>query len=96
MSFLRQVLDDISMPRTRFKERHLRRRYFKATELMINFGAGSRGKSGWVNVDAQAIQGVNSVFDCSKKQPFPDGSARYIFSEHFLEHIDYYETAPFF
>ena len=96
MIFWRQILDEITIPRTKFKERVLRRRYIKATDLMINFGAGARGKSGWVNVDAQAVKGVNCVFDCGKKQPFPDGSARCIFSEHFLEHIDYYETAPFF
>lgn len=96
ISLWRQVLDEISMPRTKYKERLLRHRYINATDLMINFGAGSRGKSGWVNVDAQSAAGVNCVFDCEKKQPFPDGSARCIFSEHFLEHIDYYETAPFF
>ncbi len=96
MVFWRMILDDFTKPRSKFKERLLRRQYFNASNLMINFGAGSRGKSGWVNVDAQAVKGVNCVFDCGKKQPFPDGSARCIFSEHFLEHVDYYETAPFF
>jgi predicted SAM-dependent methyltransferase len=96
LSFWRKYFDEITMPREKYRERNLRRKYINSDNLLINYGAGSRGKPGWINVDAQAVDSVNCVFDCSKKQPFPNGSARGVFTEHFLEHIDFYETAPFF
>jgi len=36
------------------------------------------------------------VYDCRKHLPFDDNSVRYIFSEHFFEHVDYCEEVPFF
>jgi predicted SAM-dependent methyltransferase len=96
MSFWHKIHDEITMPRIKYNDRILRRKYLKATNLMINFGAGSHGKFGWINVDAHSGEGINCVLDCSNKQPFTDASVRCIFSEHFFEHIDYYTTAPFF
>ena len=40
--------------------------------------------------------GVNCVHDCRYGLPFPDGSVRGIFSEHFFEHLDYIDDAPAF
>lgn len=72
------------------------RRYRNATDLRVNIGCGSRGHSGWVNVDFMPLPSVNCVYDCRKRLPFPDGSVRMIFTEHFFEHIDYTEEAPYF
>jgi predicted SAM-dependent methyltransferase len=50
----------------------------------------------WVNLDLFPFPGVNCLYDCRKGLPFPDDSAKWIFTEHFLEHIDYLEEVPSF
>jgi len=66
------------------------------TGLLVNIGAGSSGRKGWVNIDGFKLRNVNCVFDARKKLPFADGSVRGIFSEHFFEHLDYTEEVPYF
>lgn len=64
--------------------------------LLVNVGCGQTGKPGWVNVDIDQFPGVNCVYDCRKCLPFTDGSVKGIFTEHFFEHLDYTEEAPYF
>jgi predicted SAM-dependent methyltransferase len=40
------------------------------------------------------MESVNCVWDCRRSLPFDDNSVRYIFSEHFFEHLDYTEEIP--
>ncbi len=82
--------------RTRLNRKRVRKRYAGACDLLVNLGAGKEGHAGWVNVDLYPYAGINCVFDCRKELPFPDGSVRAIFCEHFFEHIDYTEEVPFF
>ncbi|NJO06324.1 MAG: methyltransferase domain-containing protein [Chloroflexaceae bacterium] len=42
------------------------------------------------------MPGITCVYDCRKHLPFPDGSVRGIFCEHFFEHLDYTEEVPIF
>ena len=74
----------------------VRRRYKDRRNLSVNIGPGLSAKSGWENVDIFKFPGVNCIYDCRKGLPFPDGSVRCIFTEHFFEHIDYLEEAPLF
>ncbi len=74
----------------------VRRRFLRSRDLLVNVGAGRHGRPGWVNVDPFPAGGVNCVYDCRKSLPFPDGSVRGIFAEHFFEHIDHTEEAPAF
>jgi predicted SAM-dependent methyltransferase len=76
--------------------RNLVKRYSQANDLLINLGAGERGKPGWVNVDVGPWPSLNCVWDCRNGLPFPDNSVKGIFCEHFLEHLDYKEEAPAF
>ncbi len=69
-------------------------RYKDASDLLVNLGAGNKGKPGWVNVDSYPFTGINCVYDCRKHLPFPDESVKGIFCEHFFEHIDYTEEVP--
>ena len=71
-------------------------RYRSAKDLLVNIGCGSEGLDGWVNIDCYPAQGVSLVRDCRTAIPLSSGSARGIFTEHFLEHLDYYEEAPRF
>jgi|SRR5579864_2817377 len=74
----------------------VRRFYQDRRNLSVNIGPGLFAKAGWVNIDIFKFSGVNCVYDCRKELPFADGAVRCIFTEHFFEHIDYLEEAPFF
>jgi SAM-dependent methyltransferase len=54
----------------------------------INLGCGTNKLAGWKNHDAEV--------DISRTLPFGDGSASYMFAEHVVEHIDYYQAINFF
>jgi len=80
----------------RWSRRRIDPRYVSAKNLMVNVGSGSHGLEGWVNIDCYPEPGVTCVRDCRTALPLPSTSARGIFTEHFLEHLDYYEEAPRF
>ena len=88
--------EEIRLAWLRFKNRGLVKRFQTSNNLLVNLGAGDKGRSGWINVDTVKREGVNCVYDCRKKLPFPDNSVRAIFCEHFFEHIDYTEEIPHF
>lgn len=71
-------------------------RYTLAKDLLVNIGCGSNGLPGWVNIDCYPAPGVSLVRDCRTRLPLASASARGIFTEHFLEHLDYYDEAPKF
>lgn len=72
------------------------RRYRNQRGFPLNIGCGACGKPGWVNLDFYKLPGVNCVYDCRKDLPFANDSAKFIFTEHFFEHIDYTEEVPLF
>lgn len=61
------------------------------TDLKLHLGCGSKVKEGWVNVDMRSSADVR--LDLSRRLPFGSGSVAIVYSEHFLEHIDYPESA---
>jgi len=74
----------------------IRKRFRNDRGLMVNVGCGASGQAGWVNLDLLELPGVTCVYDCRKSLPFADESVSCIFTEHFLEHIDYCEEIPCF
>jgi len=80
----------------RFRSRKTPRKYSNAKGLLVNLGAGDKGKPGWVNLDVFREATVNCIWDCRKRLPFPDGTVKAIFTEHFFEHVDYTEEVPYF
>jgi predicted SAM-dependent methyltransferase len=87
---------ELQLAATRLRSGSVAQRYRGASDLLVNVGAGSSGRPGWINVDAFPAANVDCVYDCRKELPFPDGSVRGLFSEHFFEHLDYREEAPHF
>lgn len=87
---------ELHAARVRLSRSWARRRFRDARDLLVNVGSGRLGRPGWVNVDLFASEGVDCVYDCRQSLPFPEGSVRGIFSEHFFEHVDYTEEAPQF
>jgi predicted SAM-dependent methyltransferase len=63
--------------------------------LRVVFGCGDETRSGWVNVDALPAPGVGIACDLRKPLPFAAESARLVYSEHFLEHLEYEEAISF-
>jgi predicted SAM-dependent methyltransferase len=80
----------------RLTRRKIDPRFADARHLLVNIGCGPFGQDGWVNIDCSPAPGVTCVRDCRTSLPLPAGSAKGIFTEHFLEHLDYYEQVPLF
>lgn len=57
-------------------------------DVKLHFGSGSRIFDGWINLDAYPADGVDYLMDLRSELPFEDGSVRYIFSEHVVEHLE--------
>lgn len=58
-------------------------RYPRGSKLHV--GCGDKRLEGWVNIDFQALPGVDLVADVTKGLDFDDAAAMY--AEHFLEHL---------
>jgi predicted SAM-dependent methyltransferase len=71
----------------------LRKVYFPAAAERLHIGSGAVRLPGWVNVDNQRMAGVDRVVDVTYGLPFRD--VRFIFAEHFLEHLAYAEAMYF-
>jgi predicted SAM-dependent methyltransferase len=66
----------------------------RARNLSINIASGGRGFSGWVNIELQRAQDTTICLDIRRKLPFANDSARRIFAEHIIEHLDFREDIP--
>jgi predicted SAM-dependent methyltransferase len=77
--------------RVRFLAPYQRFRFRRARQLWVNVGCGAHGRDGWTNMDVRRFGGVNCLFDSRKVLPFPDRSVTALFTEHFLEHLEYTE-----
>lgn len=62
--------------------------------MKIEVGAGTKGRDGYVHVDAVELEGVDIVDDGRTLTLFEPGVAEEIFSHWFLEHLASHEVAP--
>lgn len=60
----------------------------------LHFGCGSNIKKGWVNIDFFGPADIR--MDLRRSLPIHDEIASMVYSEHFLEHLDYPEPAGSF
>jgi predicted SAM-dependent methyltransferase len=70
-----------------------RRRFARLRDVKLHLGSGDQVLSGWLNVDAASVPGVNLRQDLRRPLPLRDGSCRMIFCHHVLEHLSYPEEA---
>lgn len=75
----------------------IKRKLINERNILANIGCGANGESmGWINLDYIPYKNVNFAYDCSKELPFADKSVKFVFTEHFFEHLDYHnEAIPF-
>ena len=69
------------------------RKYRGQTGLKLNLGCGRNGKAGWINIDL--TNKADLTLDLREPLPFDDDSCSMVYSEHFLEHLDYPEKVLF-
>jgi predicted SAM-dependent methyltransferase len=67
-----------------------------ARELRLHLGCGPHIIEGWVNVDAKTRPGVLTATMPRGLRRFGAGCADYIYTSHFLEHLEYPDEAGLF
>jgi len=63
------------------------RKFRGQKHLRLHIGCGPKLKEGWVNIDLSPQADI--TLDLREPLPFVDSSCSLIYSEHFLEHLDY-------
>lgn len=71
-----------------------RRALGRLEEVKLHYGCGSRIFPGWINIDAAWADGIDLRMDLRMPLPFHDGSTRFVFAEHTVEHMDYTRDVP--
>ncbi len=72
-----------------------RRKLRQGNDLSVNIACGGTARKGWINLDLMSHKNLSLRYDCRKVLPFKEGSVARIRCEHFLEHLDSFEEAPY-
>ena len=73
---------------------HRARKFHDNKDLKLHIGCGLNIKEGFINIDLYEKADLN--LDLREEMPFSKNSCPLIYSEHFLEHLDYPDQAVFF
>ncbi|MFL6248414.1 MAG: class I SAM-dependent methyltransferase [Thermoanaerobaculia bacterium] len=65
----------------------------KWRDVQLHLGCGPLALEGWINIDNQPYAGIDFRWDLARGIPFRN--ARYVFAEHFVEHLSYQQGADF-
>ena len=95
-----RLLDQIAFEvRVKLKSARARRarleRFQRMEAIRIQVGCGPRPVEGWVNLDLLDDPRID-YWDARDGLPFRDGAVEAIYTEHFLEHLEYSDEAPAF
>lgn len=86
-SSLRHVLNEINILRKHRQGLREARNLSGRQHLKLHIGCGPKVKKGWINVDLSSQADI--TLDLREPFPFADNSCSIIYSEHFLEHLEY-------
>lgn len=86
-SALRELQHELSIQRYHKASVRKAHRFQGRFDLKLHLGCGSRYKAGWINIDLQ--RDADLQLDVREDLPFEAGTVSIIYSEHFLEHLEY-------
>jgi predicted SAM-dependent methyltransferase len=72
----------------------LRKLFFSTSAERLHIGSGPVHLDGWVSIDIVRYPGVDYRLDVRRGLPFKD--VRFIFAEHFIEHLELHEAKYLF
>jgi predicted SAM-dependent methyltransferase len=81
--------DECRLLSLRLSAGRVRRALRGRTDLKVNVAPGSHPFPGWVNIDVFDGPGIDYRYDCRKNLPFDTGSVTVLYTEHFVEHLEY-------
>lgn len=84
---IRNCLREVNITYKHFRGLWKAREIINQKNLKLNIGCGQNIKKGWVNIDLSNHADIN--LDMREPLPFHDNTCSFIYSEHFLEHLDY-------
>jgi len=96
MYLVQQVTKEVRLAiRRALSARSVRRKLVSQRGGRVNIGCGGNPTRGWINLDIVSRPGVY-FWDCRAGLPFSDDAVAAIYSEHFIEHLDFEsEARPF-
>lgn len=65
----------------------------KWREIRLHVGSGPVLLPGWINIDNLPYSGIDFLWDAARGIPFRN--ARFVFAEHFIEHLSYSQARDF-
>jgi len=86
---LRSLRSEIRLAMLDRKGRVVAHRRYPGQGYKLHLGCGDKIKDGWINIDSS--QKGDLSLDLREPLPFRDKSCSIVYSEHFLEHVDYPE-----
>ena len=92
-SFGRAARNQVILPWRTFEAEKSIQRF--TPPYSLNVGCGYIKFDGWINLDSIRTDVADIVWDIRDGLPFADGSCRFIYNEHFLEHLDADDGASF-
>ena len=93
-SSIRNVWQEFTILRKHRKGVHLAKKLWGQQHLRLHLGCGPKTKNGWINIDLSPEADI--TLDLREPLPFLADSCAIIYSEHFLEHVDYPEQTQLF
>ena len=93
-SSLWDVRREIKILRKHRKGIRLASKLFSQPHLRLHVGCGSKRKNDFINIDFTSQADI--ALDLREPLPFLNNSCSIIYPEHFLEHLDYPESANLF
>ena len=66
----------------------------RRSPVKLHIGCGPQILEGWINIDNVRYRGINKKLDVRRGLPFKD--VQFIFAEHFIEHLSYFDAAKLF
>jgi predicted SAM-dependent methyltransferase len=72
---------------TSISQRKVKKRLSRDRDLRLQFGSGPTPVPGWINIDGGTCADLQ--MDLRRRLPLQDESVAYIFTEHFLDHLQF-------